>query len=127
MEWESFRRLLPLLVFGAILAFNFIGPWLRQRRKRRREAAAAAKRSRLTPAPTPAVVSARLQRVAEALSSRVAREQSLEPLSSPSTRNLRRHRLTRAMLSDRHSLRQAIVASVILGPCRANRPQDPGV
>jgi hypothetical protein len=125
MEGDSLKRLIPLLIFGAVLAFNYVGPWLRRWLRQQQAAAAAAARNVPRPASAVAPTAARSARTSEVALHRASREQALQDMRDAAAQR-RPRLLARELLSDRDSLRQAMVVSTILGPCRANRPHEPG-
>lgn len=128
MEGDSLQRLIPVLIFGVVLAFNYVGPWLRRWLRRQQAAAAAAARTVQRPASvgTPAIAAARSARASESTRPRVSWEQSQQAVRNAMAADRQSRLHARELLSDRDRLRQAIVVSTILGPCRANRPHEPG-
>jgi hypothetical protein len=148
----DFDRLLPVLIFGGVVAFNFLGPWLRRWLQAQQEAAAAAARKRAgqdgaaRPRPAPAkradrrparqpedsevmAATAAAKRAAAAAAAQRAAvaEIGARAAAAPPSRVSPQREVSasaRALLSNRHGLRQALVAAAVLGPCRAKQPYD---
>lgn len=116
-------ELLYILLFLGFILFNYVMRQARRRQQEKEEQAAAQAAPR--PAedePLEEIWGRPPARAPAAAPGGVPRQAPL-PAAAASPAPRRRHSV-RALLKDKHDLRRAIVLTTVLGPCRAQEPEQ---
>ena len=127
-------ELIYVLVFLGIVLFNFVMQQAARRRQQQEQAAQGDAQPAEPPQPEPQPDEEMIEDIWGRPPPRAAVIATPAPTAPPArpayteTRHpqpqARRLHPVRALLTERHDLRRAVVLSMVLGPCRAQEPPD---